>query len=757
MKKKNRTVHRAGKTLTLLMSIFLTLTLALPTGAQQVYAATEQDAATVNANGDTVTSPKKIISVVYDDSGSMLFDDGARWPNANYSLQTLTSLLNTEDELYVTYMSDPGQAVKIPVGSSAEIQASVDQIRAKDKQGDTPAEAIDTAAKALDKAGNTETATQYWLVVMTDGMIENVDNDYLQKKLDELKIKQMPNGSSLFVDYLGMGNAAEIKADEGNGLYAFKATDNKITDVMKSLANQISGRIEVDASAVSQSSDTTISVHSDLPLYSLSILSQESAAQVVSAKAENDLKVERNISLDAHDLSKGAKKEDMFGNAAVISNDSKPIYAGDYTVTFSEKVDLDKLTILYEPAIGFNVEITKDGIKVDDPSKLKIGEKISVEIIPVIPGTDTQLPDDILPKGIAFGVQYKVNDEVIKTSDTRTLADVEIKEGENEIDAQMQIPGFVPVTKQVAVFTPGQDAHYSFELGQTDGGSYDRAGLKKLTGEEISFWLSNNDQHMTKDETKGMKLKVTVEDVDKSGITETGFKGFLNRFGFKNVSVRAKQQDDGSYVLDLSHALPMAPFATHAGAYTVKVELKGDDSFSGTLTFTIVPGMREWIWVIVCILLILFIIYVIDILFFKSKFHGQVIYYTQYRLRTDGGGSVQAGQGDSKKLPFITPNLLVPFVTRSASTTFQGIRIVADGPVVKIPGKVIKESVYAYGRSSDKAERHLGRIVKSMKVVNDTKKGTKTTVVPDVALSGTKTYFKNSENDRTVWALHIED
>ena len=44
-----------------------------------------------------------------------------------------------------------------------------------------------------------------------------------------------------------------------------------------------------------------------------------------------------------------------------------------------------------------------------------------------------------------------------------------------------------------------------------------------------------------------------------------------------------------------------------------------------------------------------------------------------------------------------------------------------------------------------------------MKVVNDTKKGTKTTVVPDVALSGTKTYFKNSENDRTVWALHIED
>ena len=43
----------------------------------------------------------------------------------------------------------------------------------------------------------------------------------------------MDNGSSMYIDYLGMGDAWNIKADEANGLYSFKATDDKILDVMK--------------------------------------------------------------------------------------------------------------------------------------------------------------------------------------------------------------------------------------------------------------------------------------------------------------------------------------------------------------------------------------------------------------------------------------------------------------------------------------------------------------------------------------------
>ena len=732
-----------------MISVLMLILVMIATGSKTVYAADNAKATTNNDSGDTVTSPKKIISVVYDDSGSMA---GERWTYANYSLQTLTSLLNTQDELYVTYMSDPSDAKKI---SLTDIQDSVDKIRDKEDSHNTPEESIDTAVGKLDSVKGTDATTQYWLIIMTDGAINGMSNEELQKKIDSVKNKKMDNGSSMYIDYLGMGDAWNIKADEANGLYSFKATDDKILDVMKALANQISGRIEVDSSNITQVDKKTVKVHSELPLYSLSVLSQESDAKVLSAKAENELDVERNISLNATDLKNGIKKEKMFGNAAVISNGSKAIYQGDYTINFSKKVDVKNLTFLYEPAIEFIVNITKQGIKVDDPKTLKVGDKIDIEIVPVVPGTDTQISDSVLPKNTAFGVQYAVNESVVKKSSSRSLTDVKIKAGKNVINTQMQIPGFVPITKQVAMFHPIEKVDYSFKINQSDGASYNRSKLELISGKEIQFWILGNGKKLSKKDTKDIKIDVAVAGVDKSGIKEKGFRGFINRFGLKNAKVKIQQKEDGSYILKLKHPIAIAPFATHAGKYTVKVTFDNNKKTSSEVTFTVVPEIGEWFWIIVCIFVIIFILYILDILFLKSKFHGETVYYTQYRLLSDGSGKLQAGQGDAKRLPFLTPNLFIPFVTRSASVTFQGMKLVADESIVKIPGKAIKQSVYAYGKSSDKPEKHLGRIVKSMKVV-DSAKSKKETIIPDVILNQNKTYFKSGENDRTVWAMHIE-
>nr|WP_288730929.1 hypothetical protein [uncultured Anaerobutyricum sp.] len=735
--------------LAVMISVLMLILVMIATGSKTVYAADNARATTNNDSGDTVTSPKKIISVVYDDSGSMA---GERWTYANYSLQTLTSLLNTQDELYVTYMSDPSDAKKI---SLTDIQDSVDKIRDKEDSHNTPEESIDTAVGKLDSVKGTDATTQYWLIIMTDGAINGMSNEELQKKIDSVKNKKMDNGSSMYIDYLGMGDAWNIKADEANGLYSFKATDDKILDVMKALANQISGRIEVDSSNITQVDKKTVKVHSELPLYSLSVLSQESDAKVLSAKAENELDVERNISLNATDLKNGIKKEKMFGNAAVISNGSKAIYQGDYTINFSKKVDVKNLTFLYEPAIEFIVNITKQGIKVDDPKTLKVGDKIDIEIVPVVPGTDTQISDSVLPKNTAFGVQYAVNESVVKKSSSRSLTDVKIKAGKNVINTQMQIPGFVPITKQVAMFHPIEKVDYSFKINQSDGASYNRSKLELISGKEIQFWILGNGKKLSKKDTKDIKIDAAVAGVDKSGIKEKGFRGFINRFGLKNAKVKIQQKEDGSYILKLKHPIAIAPFATHAGKYTVKVTFDNNKKTSSKVTFTVVPEIGEWFWMIVCIFVIIFILYILDILFLKSKFHGETVYYTQYRLLSDGSGKLQAGQGDAKRLPFLTPNLFIPFVTRSASVTFQGMKLVADESIVKIPGKAIKQSVYAYGKSSDKPEKHLGRIVKSMKVV-DSAKSKKETIIPDVILNQNKTYFKSGENDRTVWAMHIE-
>ena len=126
MREKEKDSQSFCAKLAVMISVLMLILVMIATGSKIVYAADNAKATTNNDSGDTVTSPKKIISVVYDDSGSMA---GERWTYANYSLQTLTSLLNTQDELYVTYMSDPSDAKKI---SLTDIQDSVDKIRDKE-------------------------------------------------------------------------------------------------------------------------------------------------------------------------------------------------------------------------------------------------------------------------------------------------------------------------------------------------------------------------------------------------------------------------------------------------------------------------------------------------------------------------------------------------------------------------------------------------------------------------------------------------
>ena len=49
---------------------------------------------------------RKIVSVVYDDSGSM---DGDKWAYANYAMQSFCGMLNSDDQLFITYMSHSQQ------------------------------------------------------------------------------------------------------------------------------------------------------------------------------------------------------------------------------------------------------------------------------------------------------------------------------------------------------------------------------------------------------------------------------------------------------------------------------------------------------------------------------------------------------------------------------------------------------------------------------------------------------------------------
>ena len=101
-------------------------------------------------------SPKKIVSVLYDDSASMHMSGNPSWSYANYAMQAFAGLMNDNDTLMLTYMSEPEKTIRSSdqnglLGSFKEDrQKTVDNIRKNVDGGSiTPFAAVDTACQAL--------------------------------------------------------------------------------------------------------------------------------------------------------------------------------------------------------------------------------------------------------------------------------------------------------------------------------------------------------------------------------------------------------------------------------------------------------------------------------------------------------------------------------------------------------------------------------------------------------------------------------
>jgi len=706
-------------------------------------------AVTFAASGDEVRAAKKIISVVYDDSGSMA---GERWVYANYAMQALTALLNEQDELYITYMSQPEKSVPVKIDN---IEGAVKDIREWSQSGGTPGEALDTAKEVLDGITESDVSTQFWLVIMTDGAI-SMDSD-LQNKMDSFKGVAMSNGDSLKVVYLGMGDSAEpVKAYEDGGLYSYMSQDNgTITDTMGEVANLVSGRTTADQ--VTQEDDYTVSFQSSLPLYSISVLSQQSAAAVKSAKSDEEtLNIKRNIALDAKEPFQGTDFT-LYGNAAVINKEDfsgtgQVIPKGTYTITFSEKVDINSLVVQYEPAIGLKAVITRSGIVIDDISVLGSGDKVDIAIRPVVPGTDDAIDVKDLPDQVSWRIEYEVDGTMVESADGVQLTDVMIQEGGNIVRGIMQIPGYAPSVREIGfditeiVYNLGIDAEQPEPLtylrGDLTGGSEE--------GGSLVFRITNDGTALSKEELESMGVGLEVDSVS---CDDSGVSGALNRFGKTLVKCKLSQNDDGSYTLEPKEKVAFTAFLIKAGDYTVQVRLTTDETITALGTFSVVPQLSDWGHLPVLIGILILLLYLTYIIFIKYKFKGQVIHYEAYRLQGDGSGSEQRGAASSETLGVLKGHLFLP--ARACFVRYRGLKLVAgpDG-MVTITGNSIAKAVYSYGTSGGDPTGDLESIVSRM---HSTVKHNNKREAADQTLSKRPIYFRNSENDKIIWRLWMKE
>jgi len=482
----------------------------------------------VTANAESLYI-RKIVSVVYDDSGSMTSED--KWAYANYAMQTFCGMLNSEDRLYVTYMKSAKsipdyEPEKIDLSASG-IQKSIDGIKNHSEQGPTPYKAVKIAFDKLKSVQDSNANTQYWLIILTDGTFDRDEYIHNPDKPDELMDyfdgyvnEVMPNGTNPQITYFAIGGSAlKVPSQEDKGLYTYSCTGaSEIVETMSDIADRVSGRTRLDKNDMKLLDEKTVQISSAIPLLNIAVLSQETDSKIVSASYSNetDIPISRYASLDFHEY-KGHIHDELIGNAYLLGDSQNVIGSGTYEITFDKAVSLDDLVFLFEPALEMRVTVHVNGEKIDN-SELKNtheGDKISVSCGIYEMNTDNEINSDLLPENTSYDIYIYEDGNVTEhiSGKDMELKDYELKNIETKLVASAQIENFNPI-EYTKKFIPDKYVPKVYTMSaEFDNGmrsiKYD--DVTSNSNVKLRFTVSLNGETITNPETvKALSPKIEV-------------------------------------------------------------------------------------------------------------------------------------------------------------------------------------------------------------------------------------------------------
>ena len=327
-------------------------------------------AADTQTNDRTERHTQKIVSVVYDNSGSMENND-KRQHYAHYALQMLTALLNSQDQLYITPMNE---SLRVPVSTLDLVRRNIKEVNLKlpdrseqiralllDAQskwhvpaGSTPLESVSSTIEYLETdkglGKNTGEDQEYWLVVFTDGSF-----DPSTSSIEEELKKPLQKYNNFHVIYLTLGSKVttitdtNIKGSPNFTAYHSEDAASLIASMQK-IANQLTGRCNTTQYAIDSSGKKlTIDVGNvGFSLKQLSVLLQNSNAVLKSAKIDGkDLSVSQPVVIQPN-----GKLNMKNGYSAVLSMENgSTITSGKLTLEFTEAIGEKDIVIMLEPSL----------------------------------------------------------------------------------------------------------------------------------------------------------------------------------------------------------------------------------------------------------------------------------------------------------------------------------------------------------------------------------------------------------------------
>ena len=418
---------------------------------------------------------QKIVTVVYDDSGSMLTkidrsSEATRADYALYAIKMLMSLLGEGDILQIVPMNKAARSYTL-VGDKRQDQ--INEIVSSGifkPNGSTPISSVDTAltqlvSEGLKDADNLTMQDEnkdFWLFILTDGEFSGNNGATIKKdKAPEEMRKRIDKYPSLKTIYFAFSDAAidlRNTSFETELSVAYKAGNgNELVKGMQEIASQLSGRynytdfsINGDKNAANGDSVVIDFSNSKFPIKNLSVLALNCDATITSAEYKHKDGTSKSIQ-DSINQTCVIKPDNIPGIApgySAVINGAPSFSNGILTIKFSKPVAKEYLSIFAEPALvlspTFKVEDGNGGLRTVDSDyitggKVYKGQKIVVGYkCTTSDGVEIDLPS-------AFGSEVKAS--VTYAGSTKQIpkgskeTDIILVEGPNSITVTVNIEG----------------------------------------------------------------------------------------------------------------------------------------------------------------------------------------------------------------------------------------------------------------------------------------------------------------------------
>lgn len=492
----------------------------------------------IYANTRTKT---RTINIVYDDSGSMVYDGVTSWSQAKYAMKVFAAMMGESDKINIYPMTS--FAYK-PDGSRSSVWGNVISMSGSDSpesridkiekmNGDngqyrhTPIQSVQAAGNAL----QSDTSNEKWLIILTDGAFDQGDRSL---SYDETRnsVLEYAGKNNINVAYVAIGNGAlDLTGVSSNEhFYPFATDINHILDTVTQV-----GKLVFNYQSIPLSGQGTYTFDADIPLSKVIIFAQGNNAQPENLKVDGK-KVSGKQSSVHVEISKNTPyypQNDVttlrFGdnlNGQLITyqckNDKKPFPSGKYS--FDSNVS--DVEVFFEPGLDVQTTIEDGNGEKIDLSKRKIpeiqaGEKtVHIRMVNPLTGDVVNPEDSQLLPGVKL--IFSIIDKDGNVTECGDGEKIVFPEGDIDIYSKAKFAGDIEKNsevKSIHVEPGGLSVNFSSK-------SYDVDLVTSTSKEDILVEIVSSDgTPISKEEFETLQFEITgydgvdwsLESTDKLG------------------------------------------------------------------------------------------------------------------------------------------------------------------------------------------------------------------------------------------------